>query len=221
MPRRLRSPIKRNCDIYRAVVIEGGSAREQARLHKLTPARINQICAAVEKFYSRLPPDEQDDFTQAERGQHLRRQYIEQLEFQWREAMTEWRRSQEQQESLKISSEEPAAEGIKRAGKRVAVSTRKARAGCVAALALAGRLLERIFKLRGGAERPEEPTDDNDEHNADYFRHRLHQILLAICTRQGIDLPQLAALASGPSPETGNPVDAAHPDGQTNDLPGA
>jgi hypothetical protein len=154
--RRLRRPSERNLTIYREAIIDGRTYAEVARDYQLCAWRIQEICRQVEKYFGRLPTDERPYLTRPERDLQLRNEYIEQLTHLRQQAMLEWHASREVQESLRVSTEEPAGapassgSGTGRMGKRTATTSRSKRRGNVSALALAMRAVDRIFKLRGG-----------------------------------------------------------------------
>lgn len=155
-PRPLRRPTERNLTIYREAIIDGRTYRDVARDHQLSAYRIQEICTQVEKYLGRLATDKRPYLTRPERDLQLRNEYIEQLTHLRQQAMLEWHASREMQESLRISTEEPAGDpasrgpGTGRVGKRTATTSRSKRRGNVSALALAMRAVDRIFKLRGG-----------------------------------------------------------------------
>src|SRR4051812_22849356 len=125
MKTRNRRPSARNLEIYKAITLERRAVKEVAIGQQLSPQRILRICQSVETYLARLPSEDLPTLTSEEKGRHIRCQLISQLQFNWEEAMREWRLSQEAVETLKISTESPLDDAgqPKAGGKRKAEQT--------------------------------------------------------------------------------------------------
>lgn len=174
----LREPSGRDQDVYERVIIEGHTQREAAAEFGISQGRVCQIVKRVTLWIQQTPGDD-DELSPQERLRLARYVCRKQLEHAWREAMREWRRSIEPQETVRVI-EKPA-------GRTYEKTIRPGR-GNVAALARAGVLVERICCFRGF-----NPAKDNAAYlqgaaekrpSQEEFRARLQAILGPMQVRQ-------------------------------------
>ncbi|MGY8768991.1 MAG: hypothetical protein ACKVH8_11275 [Pirellulales bacterium] len=122
--------------IYAMVIVEGISVKDVATQHNLTVPQIEAIVDQQNQLalaHANCLPEESSNSPII----HLRR-----LEHQWREAMAAWYRSQNEEETTKVSR----SSGARSAGEKME-QTRKTTSGDVRYLQLAQRLLNEIREL--------------------------------------------------------------------------